>query len=260
MANTETKVELSTLIKNGMYDTSRTARGIPYFVQNGQDETIPNLSLIRGRGLKADGYFIESPDGKFPNGPIWTVDIPGGLGSTRYPQGTLFPNPDKQNFSSPSTLGRQVRRFFDAAVTLIESGDYQYGPNNTLSPTLRLQIKKQAQYLLDNPFSDVHYWADLAKGRGLTDYFPGGERQLEYAVGIIPTVAVKKGNGVELFAEQLDLPTIETEYYFPEGSLTRLVPLLLQVGAVHSSQDRNNRREHNRRITNGGGAGWQEGY
>lgn len=259
MANTETKVKLSALIGNGMYDTSRTARGVPYFVQNERDETVPNPLLVRTRVVRVDGYFVESPGGNFPNGPIWSINIPGGLGPTRYPEGTLFPNPDRQKFSNPATLGRQVRRFFDAAVSLIKSGDYQYGPNNTLIPTQRLQIRNQAELLLNNPFSDVRQWAELAKARGLTNHFPGGEGQLEYAIGIVPAVAVKNGNG-ELPVEQLDLPGIETDFHFPQGSLAQLVPHLLEVGALQSQKARNAQRERNRRVANGGGAGWQKGY
>lgn len=134
MADIETKIRLAALVRGGMYDTSRTSRGVPYFVQNEQGKTVPNPSLVRNRQVKTDGYFIESPNGNFLNGPIWSISIPAGLSVTSYPDSTLFPNPDKQKFSSVSSLGRQVRRFFDAAVSLIESGQYQYGPSSTLIP------------------------------------------------------------------------------------------------------------------------------
>lgn len=137
MADTERKTDLAVLVKSGMYDTSRTAKGVPYFVQNEQGKTVPNSSIVTHRGVRVDGYFVESSDGNFPNGRIWSINIPGGLGPTRYPEGTLFPNPDRQHFSGPASLGRQIRRFFDAAVLLIESGQYQYGPNNTLVPNIR---------------------------------------------------------------------------------------------------------------------------
>ncbi len=134
MAKKHVEVDLPVLVKSGTYDTSRTANGTPYFVQDEGGKTVPNPTLIRERKSKADGYFITSPTGNFPNGKIWSINIPAGLSVTSYPESTLFPNPARQNFSSAVTLGRQVRRFFDAAVSLIESGKYQPGPNSTLVP------------------------------------------------------------------------------------------------------------------------------
>lgn len=135
MENISREVNLGNLVKSGMYDISRTAHGVPYYIQNEWGETVPNPSLVRERRVKADGYFIESPDGNFPNGRIWSISIPPGLSCTIYPKGTLFPNPERQGFSTPASLARQVRRFFDAAVSLIESGKYRPGPNSTLVPT-----------------------------------------------------------------------------------------------------------------------------
>lgn len=133
MAITEIK-DLSALVRNGMYDTSRTSDGASYYVANGQGEIIPNPLLVRNHRVRVAGDYFISNGTNFPNGPIWSINIHPDFCTTEYPEGTLFPNPARQNFSSEVTLGRQVRRFFDAAVTLIESGRYRPGPNHTLVP------------------------------------------------------------------------------------------------------------------------------
>ena len=225
-----------------MYDTSRTAKGVPYFVQNDQGQTIPNPDLVRNRQVKTGGYFVESPDGNFPNGRIWSISIPDGLGPTRYPEGTLFPNPAKQNFSTRATLGRAVRRFFDAAVTLIESGDYKYGPNNSLVPSEQKQRFRRFEAMANDPTTEIWYWVESGIEAGLADKTTEGRQHLIIAMEAVSTTATVEGIKV------------------PNEKLPRFKQHMLQVGGIHSLQDRIKQRERSRKMANGGGAGWQKGY
>ena len=264
-------INIAPLVRSGMFDTSRTPGGIPYFVQNGH-ETVPNPKLVRKRRGRADGYFIETPDGNFPNGPIWSVNIPGGLGSTIYAAFTLFPNPDKQTVSTAGSreeqiinLDGQVRRFFDTAVTLIESGDYQYGPNNTLIPTERQQKIRRFEKLVENPHSEARVWVDSAIEGKIAPNTSRGRQRLIAAIAAITTLALvgadvpNDPDGIgrrELDAEELNLPKIESEFQLKgKINLQQLVKHLVEMGAIQSSKERTKQRERNMRVATGGGVG-----
>lgn len=255
------------LTRAGMFDTSRTANGIPYFIQDEQGQTVPNPSLVRKRRVGTAGFFIESPNVTFPNGPIWSVSIPGGLGSTKYPTFTLFPNPEKQTFpieglpdQQTKSLDQQVRRFFDAAVTLIISGDYLPGPNNTLVPTPRRQKIREFERIAEIPDTEAKHYVDSAIKARLAKNTPQGRRRATQIIASLMVFAVREGtqatddpSGIgfrELRSEELNPSQIVREFRLGKANLPRYIEHLVRIGAIFSFEEELHKKTKRFRLVN----------
>lgn len=247
------------LVRNGMYDTSRTASGIPFFIYSENGEMVPNPTLLNGSRVRrslatARSYYIPSPDGKFPNGAMWSVIIPRGLDTNIYVPDSLFPNPEKQKFSTIASLRRTRRSFFDSAVVLIQSGDYKYGPNNTLVPASPEVVRRnrhidEALQSVKLKFGETYSVVELLTVEGVVPKTPEARRRAAIVIGAtnasrFPEDPTPDGR-LERYAEELDPLVIAQSsngHKMSPSEVGAILNHMVTTGVILSSQKREAQR------------------